>query len=67
MSVNTSMQTEHQEGKQPKGMQFVTRISKMGPYLYLRIPNERSEAAERYKDKYLLVRFHQVREGDTEE
>lgn len=62
MSVNSTMQEE----KQPKGMQFVTKISKMGEYLYLRIPRERSESAEKYREKYLLVRFHQVTEGDTE-
>jgi len=60
------MQEEHLEEKKTKGMQFVTRISRMGDYYYLRIPKERNESAQRYKDKYLLVRFHQVSEGDTD-
>lgn len=45
-----------------KGMQFVSRMTQMGDYFYLRIPKERNETARKYFEskKYLLVNFNEV-------
>lgn len=45
-----------------KGMQFVSRMTQMGDYFYLRIPKERNETARKYLEskKYLLVNFNEV-------
>jgi hypothetical protein len=60
MSSNTMQQ--HQEKDKPKGMQFVSRMTQMGNYFYLRIPKERNATAKKYFDnkKYLLVNFTEV-------
>jgi hypothetical protein len=62
MSSNTMQQ--HQEDS-PKGMQFVSRMTRTGGYFYLRIPKEREETAKKYFEnrKYLLVNFKEVEDG----
>ena len=67
MSVNESMvQQEHQKERRARGMQFISRITRMGEYVYIRIPKERNEAALNFKDKTLLVRFNELREEELE-
>ena len=45
-------------------MQFVSRLSTMKPYYYLRIPVERNESAKKFLGKQLLVTFRQVDKGE---
>lgn len=51
-----------QEEKSSKGMQFVSKMTQMGGYFFLRLPKERNETAKRYYDnkKFLLVKFNEV-------
>jgi hypothetical protein len=65
MSINNVVQEEHIEERQPKGMQFVSRLNRMGDYFYLRIPKARNESAEKFRDMTLFVRFSEVVEGET--
>jgi len=46
----------------PKGMHFVSKMTQMGEYFYLRIPKERNETARKHYEskKYLLVNFTEV-------
>lgn len=57
---NNLMQEEKKT--RSKGMQFVSRMTQMGDYFYLRIPKERNETARKYFEskKYLLVNFNEV-------
>jgi hypothetical protein len=66
MSVNNVVQQEHQKERRTRGMQFISRITRMGEYVYIRIPKERNEAALNFKDKTLLVRFNELREEELE-
>ena len=60
MSIKT-MQEKSREGEESEresvGFQFVSKITTMGKYFYLRVPNERAESAKRMVDKgeYLIV------------
>lgn len=50
------------QNKRSKGMQFVSKMTQMGDYFYLRIPKERNETAKQYHQnkKFLLVNFNEV-------
>jgi hypothetical protein len=63
MSQNT-MVSKHQQRGQSRGMQFVSRISTMKPYYYLRVPVERNDSAKKFLHKQLLVSFTEVEEGE---
>lgn len=64
MIQNTMVSTEHQQTGPSRGMQFVSRLTTMKPYYYLRIPVERNESAKKFLGKQLLVTFRQVDEGE---
>jgi len=48
--------------RRPKGMQFISKMTQMGEYFYLRVPKERNETAKQYHEskRYLLVNFTEV-------
>ena len=56
------MLMQEENKRRSKGMQFVSRMTQMGEYFYLRIPKERNETARKFyeKKKYLLVNFSEV-------